>query len=142
MLAALDSHRVDAAWELEPFLTLGKKQGDRMVLANFVEAAPHLPLTAYFVSKSYAGEHQDVVNRFQKAMTQASNYASAHPEQVRTIVTTFTKIPPAAAQKMALPIFTTDIDEGALNTLAHLMQQFGLVKSKPDLQTIFGPALR
>ncbi|HEU4976317.1 MAG TPA: ABC transporter substrate-binding protein [Baekduia sp.] len=140
MLAALDSKRVDAAWVLDPFLSLGKAQGDRMVLANFVEAAPRLPLTAYFVSKSYASAHPDVVKGFRTAMTEASDYATQHPDEVRSIVTTFTKIPPEAAQKMALPVFTTQIDQGAMTTLAQMMQRFGLVQDAPDVNAVFGPA--
>ena len=44
-----------------------------------------------------------MVKRFKTAMTQSLPYAQTHPAEVRQIVTTYTKIPPAAAQHMSLP---------------------------------------
>src|SRR6266496_905076 len=42
MPAALAGHRVDAAWVVEPFLTVATQQGNRVVAWNFVDTAPNL----------------------------------------------------------------------------------------------------
>src|SRR6188768_1745583 len=42
MNAALDSHRIDAGWLIEPFTAQAKANGDRVITYNFVETEPDL----------------------------------------------------------------------------------------------------
>ncbi|MGH8826333.1 MAG: ABC transporter substrate-binding protein, partial [Jiangellaceae bacterium] len=56
MPAAVVNGQVDAAWILEPFLTITMDQGATPVSWNFVETDPDLMIAAYFTSKPYAQE--------------------------------------------------------------------------------------
>src|SRR3954453_20730105 len=108
-LGALDAGRVDAAWEVEPFVSLGKSQGDTSVLYPYEQTAPKLTVASYFTTKQYLAQNEDAVSRFVAAMNKSLTYAQSHPAEVRKIVLTYTKIPPEAAQKMSLAQWSPDI---------------------------------
>jgi NitT/TauT family transport system substrate-binding protein len=78
MPAALNNKLVDAAWIVEPFLTVAKEQGAKPIAWNLVDTAPNLMIAVYFTSGKYAKEHPDTVKRFQAAMNESLAYADAH----------------------------------------------------------------
>jgi NitT/TauT family transport system substrate-binding protein len=135
-LGALSSGRVAAIWEVEPFVSLGKSQGDRVILYPFEETAPNLTVATYFTTKQYASQNSDVVDRFVKAMNKSLDYAQSHPAEVRKIVLTYTKIPPAAAQHMILPQWRADLNRATIVKQAALAKEYGYVKKSPDLNDL------
>ncbi len=50
MPAALQNGNVEAAWVVEPFLSVARNQGARVVAWNFVDTAPKMTVAAYFTS--------------------------------------------------------------------------------------------
>jgi NitT/TauT family transport system substrate-binding protein len=136
MLAALDAGRVDAVWEVEPFVSQAKAQGDRAILFPFEQTAPRLTVATYFTSKQYAEQNSDVVDRFVKAMNKSLTYAQAHPDDVRAIVPTYTKIPPQAAKSMNLPQWSADLGRPTIETQATLAKAYGFVKQPPNLDDL------
>ena len=136
MPAALQNNRVDAAWVVEPFLTQSISQGARPVAWNFVDAAPNLTVATYFTSERMLKEKPDLVKRFTAAMNESLAYADGHPDEVRKILGTYTKIPAAVIAKMTLPKFPAEVNRASIQTLADLALQDGLVKSKPDVAAL------
>lgn len=136
--AAVDAGRVDAAYQTEPFLSQALHSGDRVVLYQYPTLGKETTIATYFTSSQFLQSHKDVVDNFRAAMNESLQYASSHESDVRSIVTTFTKIPPEAAQKMILPGWDTSLDPAAngLDLVAQLAKQQGLVKSPPDLQDL------
>ena len=53
-------------------------------------------------------------------MTKSLDSRQQNPDEVRRIITTYTKTPPEAAEKMALPAWTTEVNAEAMNTLVDL----------------------
>ena len=94
MPAALDEGQIDAAMVVEPALATIKSQGGREIASSLVDVAPDLTVAMYFTSMQYAESEPEVVEKFQKATAESLAYADAHPDEVREIVTTYTKIPP------------------------------------------------
>jgi len=136
MPAALAGHRVDAAWVVEPFLTVTKAQGDRVVAWNFVDTAPNLMIAAYFTSARVASGQADLVRRFTEAINRSLAYAQAHPDQARQVITTYTKIDAATAAKLTLPTWPTQINRQSTDTLARLVTSDGLVTKQPDVTAL------
>jgi NitT/TauT family transport system substrate-binding protein len=134
--AALANKRVDAAWLVEPFLTAALQQGDRVVAWNLVDTAPGLMIAAYFTSAKFANANPDLVRRFSAAMNKSLEYASAHPDEARQILSTYTKINAATAAKLTLPAWPTEVNRASTDTLAQLAVNDGLMASKPDLSTL------
>jgi len=102
MPPALDGKRVDAAWIVEPFLTITRAHGAKVVAWNLVDTAPNLMIAVYFTSGKYAKEHPDVVKRFKEAINESLEYADSHTDEVRAIVPTFTRISKEMIGKLTL----------------------------------------
>jgi len=136
MPAAVAAHRVDAAWIVEPFLSQARSRGARVVAWNLVDAAPDLTIATYFTTDKMMQSQPDLVSRFKAAMDQSLHYAQGHPDEVRKVLLTYTKIPPPVAQQITLPKFPTQVNRSSLQTLSRLAQQDGLVKKPVDLDAL------
>ena len=124
--AALDSGQVDASWVVEPQLSEVKAAGGRLVASNFVDAAPNLTVAVYFTSTKLQGENADLVKRFTEAINESMTYADAHPDEVRAILGSYTKIDERTRAAMILPKWPTTIDRASVDQLAKLGGQDGI----------------
>ena len=116
--ATVEKNQVDAGWILAPFLQKAVAEG-RVVTYNFSKFSPNFTLAGYFATN-------DTVNL----------------DEVREIVTTYTKNTVEQLQSMDLPTFTVDFDMEAEGKLAAVVHRYGMVKQKPELENIFpdGPS--
>ena len=137
MPAALADKRIDAAWIVEPFLTITSEHGAKVVAWNLVDTAPRLMIAVYFTSRKYAKEHPDIVKRFQVAMTESLAYADDHPDEVRAIVPTFTRVSKELMGKLTLPRWPTEMNVKSTQTLAELALRDGLIAKAPVLDAFF-----
>ncbi len=136
MPAALGQKRVDAAWVVEPFLTVARNQGATVLDWNFADTAPNLMIAGYFTTREYAEKNPEVTQRFVAAINKSLTYAAEHPDETRAILLTYTKIDKAIADKLNLPMFSPQINRESMNVLADLMVQDKLVPSKPDVDAL------
>lgn len=136
MPAALDNGDVDAAWMVEPALTVAKDAGARVVAWNFVDTAPDLTVALYFTSTKLAQENPDLVQRFQEAMAESLSYANAHPDEVRTVLRSYTDIDQAILDAMTLPVWPAEINRASVQRVAELGLADGVFESEPDLDAL------
>jgi NitT/TauT family transport system substrate-binding protein len=138
--AALDTGRIDAAFVVEPFVSQGKAQGVNEVTHSFEDTAPNYTVATYFTTKQYSGKNKDVLDRFVRAINKSLSYAQSHPDVVRQVVPTYTKIPPAVAKKMRLPTWSPNLNQPSIQQTADLAQKYGFIKDKPALGDLIRPA--
>ena len=93
-------------------------------------------MATYFASKEYIAKNQGVVDRFVTAMNKSLDYAQAHPEEVRGVLTEYTEIPPEAAQKINLPQWKSELTTDTIETLSSLSKKYGLIEEEPDLDEL------
>ncbi|MEU6103362.1 ABC transporter substrate-binding protein [Streptomyces flaveolus] len=136
MPAALDAGRIDAAMVVEPALATVKSQGGREIASPMIDVAPKLTVAMYFTSTRYAQQNPEVVKKFQEATAESLAYADSHPDEVREIITTYTKIPADVLAKVTLPKWPAEPDRASIERLAELGEQDGLFKQKPDLDEL------
>jgi NitT/TauT family transport system substrate-binding protein len=136
MPAAVAGGDVDAAWVVEPFVTVATGQGARKVLANFAEAVPDLTVATYFTTEQVIAEEPELVADFQAAIGESLQYANDNPDEVRRIITTYTQITPEVAAQMALPAFPQEINVESMKTVAELMQQYGITTKPADVDAL------
>jgi NitT/TauT family transport system substrate-binding protein len=127
---------VDAGQVVEPFLTIAQQQGDTQIGSNYVATSPGLAVGLYFTSKQYAAQHKKEVEEFTSAMNKSLEYAAAHPDEAKQVLTTYTDIDAGVLEKLTLPQWTQEIDKDSIQKLADLAQQDGLVSKSPDLDTL------
>ena len=136
MPAALDSGQIDAAMVVEPALATVKSQGGVEIASPLVDVAPNLTVAMYFTSTQYAQQHPDVVKKFQEATAESLAYADSHPDEVRAVVTTYTKIPASVLEQVTLPKWPAEANRSSIEALEKLGQQDGLFKATPDLDKL------
>jgi NitT/TauT family transport system substrate-binding protein len=138
--AALDTGRIDAAFVVEPFVSQGKAQGANEVTHSFEATASNYAVATYFATKQYSAQNKDVLDRFVRAINKSLSYAQTHPDVVRQVVPTYTKIPAAVAKKMRLPTWSPNLNQPSIQQTADLAQKYGFIKDKPDLGELIRPA--
>lgn len=134
--AALENGIVDAAWILEPFQSSAIAAGAKMLSANFAEFSPELDVAGYFTSSKYAQENPEVTEKFTKAMNKSLEYAQEHPDEVRDIVGTYTKISEDVRAEMILPRFRPDFNRDAVAKLGDAAQRYGTLSKPVDLEKL------
>jgi NitT/TauT family transport system substrate-binding protein len=136
MPAALEDGRADAVFVVEPFQQIILSQGGRHLASSYVDTAPDLCVAMYFTSKKLIGENPDLVKRFTDAMNESLAYADAHPDEVRNILPTYTKIPAEVIPKLVLPKWPKDINEDSLKSVADLGKQEKILPGEPNLDEL------
>jgi NitT/TauT family transport system substrate-binding protein len=138
MGAALAKHDVDAAFLIEPFVTIARKAGDRIVDYSYVTTEPNLQVGAYAVSRTFARQNPDAVKRYRAAVGETATYLMAHQDEFRTFLAKQAKTPPKLANAMELPTFTTKLNTASMQRTAGLVQRFGLVKDQVKVDALTG----
>jgi NitT/TauT family transport system substrate-binding protein len=131
--AALEAGRVDAIWVVEPFVSQALSQGARAVAWNFADAAPNLTVAMYFTT---GRTDADLTKRFTAAMRKSLEYADTHPDEVRDILKTYTKITPEVIAKINLPKWPAEVNKQSVQTVADLALQDGILKDKVDVSAL------
>jgi NitT/TauT family transport system substrate-binding protein len=135
--AAVEKKQVDAGWILAPFLQKAIAEGSRVVTYNFSEFSPNFTLAGYFAMNETIKSRPAVVQSFNKALAKSVAYAQEHPDEVRQIVTTYTKNTVEQLKTMNLPTFTVDFDMQSEGKLADVAYQYGMLKQKAKLENTF-----
>jgi NitT/TauT family transport system substrate-binding protein len=121
MAAALESHRVDAAYIIEPFLTVA---GDLHSLGRAAEAvAPRYQATGWIANESWLASHADVALRFGVAIRKAAVWANSHQKESAVILLKYLKMDPSVVEKMHRVIYATNLEprllQPPIDTAAH-----------------------
>lgn len=138
MAAALADGRVDAAFVVEPFQQVVKSQGGRAIASSLVDAAPDLSVAMYFTSKQLLAENPDLARRFTDAMNESLAYADSHPDEVREILPTYTKIGPEVIPNLVLPKWPAEVNRDSVATIAELAREENILTSEPNLDDLLG----
>jgi NitT/TauT family transport system substrate-binding protein len=136
MNAALESGRVDAAFQVEPGYSGGLAAGSKNISNAYEEMAPNYTVATYFASKQYIAEQRAVVDRFVRAMQKSLDYASSNPDEARAIVGTYTEIPQEVLDKMNLPIWKADLNEQTIQLTIDTAQKYGFIEEPPSLDDL------
>jgi len=137
MPAALAGGRVDAEFIVEPQLSQVLAAGARVLTSTFVDVAPNLSVAGYFVNEQFLKSQGDLVDRFTAAINESNAYADAHPDEVRRILSTYTKITADLAPKLTLPKWPAEINKDSVATVGKLASDDKVLTEAPDLNTLY-----
>jgi NitT/TauT family transport system substrate-binding protein len=133
---ALQNGTVDAAWVVEPQLSEVITQGGQVVASNFVDTAPDMTVAMYFTDSALIAKDPDLVARFTAAVNESLRYAAGHPDEVRSVIGTYTPITDVVRSLLILPSWPTDINRASLQRLATLGRQDGILTKEPALDQL------
>jgi NitT/TauT family transport system substrate-binding protein len=134
MPVALAQGRVDAIWAEDPFQTIARRAGARVLFKNYDDFDPKLTLANYFTSTDYYNAHRDIMTRFTRAMNVSLKYAVAHPAEARQTLTDYAKLDPALAAVILLPGWTPDVNLESMELLQASMIKYGILAKPVDLR--------
>lgn len=96
-LAAMDQNRIVASTIYEPFYTAMLSTGKVRVLGYPYDAvAKHFSEAVMFGTATWVGAHRDAVERYLRAVQEASSYIAAHENESAGVIGEFTGIDPAS----------------------------------------------
>ena len=136
MAATLEAGRVDALTAVEPFVSQAKAAGARQIGSFFAGLQTKLTVATYFSTTKYLEQNGDVARRFTRAINKSLVYAHGHPDEVRKIIPTYTKIPAKVAQKMRLAYWSSDLNRPSIELVAKEAERAGFVEKAPSVQDL------
>ena len=91
----------------------------------------------YFTSQQLISTNPDLVTRFTEAMKESLAYADAHPDEVRDVLGTYTKIAPEVARGAdPAQVAAGRSTARRCEALADLAVADGLLTQKPDIAAL------
>jgi NitT/TauT family transport system substrate-binding protein len=136
MPGALAKKQVDAAWVVEPFVSIAKQQGGTPIAWPAASTDPKLMIAAYFTSGKLASSNPDLVKRFSNAMNKSLAFAEANPDKTRAVLANYSKIDEGLRATLTMPKFPTEINAGSLTLLGDLAVKDGLLSKQPDVKAL------
>ncbi|HEY0936220.1 MAG TPA: ABC transporter substrate-binding protein [Trebonia sp.] len=127
MVSALKAGRVSAISAVEPFLSAALAAGAKLVTSTCTGPTANFPLSGYITTQTWAQQHPAAAKAFQQAVEKGNAYADAHPDVVRSILPTYTKITAKAAATVPLGTYPASLDTTLLQRITTLMKNGGLV---------------
>ena len=137
--AALDAGRVDAAWVVEPFITIAKKT-NRVLFYGFDGIAKHFIVGAWVATQQWANDHADLVRRFAAVIHDTAVWANKNPQQSAEILAKYDKIEPAVIAAMARNHYAEQISPALMQPLIDSSAKYNGFKSFPASELLFKPS--
>jgi NitT/TauT family transport system substrate-binding protein len=127
MEQALEEGQIDAAWMVEPFHTTALQHGLRDIASNYVDTAPHLTAAAFVSTDSTVKDKAEMIKRLRAAITKSADYSNAHPEEIRELIPTFTRITPAIANAFVIPRYDPEVNAASLEAMLPEMRELDMI---------------
>jgi NitT/TauT family transport system substrate-binding protein len=135
MEQALEERQIDAAWMVEPFHTTALKHGLRDLASNYVDTAPGLTAAAFVSTEKIIKQKADLMKRLKAAIVQSGDYANAHPDEIRAIIPTFTKITSVIANEFIIPKYDPEVNVASLKAMLPQMTKENMISGSFNVDT-------
>lgn len=141
MSDALAQKRVDAVWNVEPFVTFMSKSGNAKVMAYpYQETVPGMDIANYFAKEAWIKSHPDEVRRFKRAIDRATEYIiSTSKEDRDQWVSKFTGMKPEIVKDVTLPVYSTEFNVPSLKANLDIAVKHKMIKPFDVNTMIFKP---
>jgi NitT/TauT family transport system substrate-binding protein len=139
MPAQLAAGKIDGAWESEPFRTQIIADGGRILFDNLTETYPQLQIAQWFTSVPTQQKNPGLIKDFVAGINESMEYATAHPDEVRAVLGSYTKVSPQVAADLVLPKWPARLDQASAKAVGDAAQKYGTLAQAPDVSGLFGP---
>lgn len=134
--AALANQTVDAAFGSEPFITSTLADGGKIIDTPSYNLGKNFPNGAWATSRELIDTDPELVEAFQRAIEESIDYSTENPDAVRAILPTYTALTPELAEEIRLPVFRSKLDRPQMETLAGILEEFGVIETVPDMDEL------
>lgn len=138
-LGALEAGQVDAAWLVEPFVTIGTSQmGVEPVLDVFSGSTEDLPVAGWITSAEFAEQNPGTLEAFRTAMDRAIEMAAEDPSLIAETVPTYTQISEDVAASLNPINFAVESEPSDIALVEQLMREHGFIEDEVDVEQLIG----
>ena len=138
MPQALKSGRVAAAIVVSPFSATALSDGARPLSHPNSEMFPNGTITCIASSTSYIKGHPAQVKGWQAAIAQSTKYAKSHQSAMRSTLTHYLDLSPAAAQHAVLGTnWDTTFNSASAQKQEALLKKFGALSDAVPVSQLF-----
>jgi NitT/TauT family transport system substrate-binding protein len=140
MPAMLAQGKVDAIYEIEPYLTEAAEQHGDEELTD-IDAGPvaSFPISGYAALDSWIAKYPHTAAAFSRAIEQANSIAATNPATLQKTFITALHLSPDVTNVMATGSFPTDTRSAQLQRVANLMLRYGQLSHPFNVAAITGP---
>lgn len=136
---ALDAGRVDAAWVVEPFVTVARKN-DRVLFYGFDGIAKHFIVGAWVATQQWTNDHPDLVRRFAAVIHDTAVWANKNPQLSGNILAKYVKIDPAIIATMARNHYAEQLTPALMQPLIDAAAKYNAFKAFPAQELMSKPS--
>lgn len=137
--AALEQHRVDAAWLAEPFIQAAEPFA-RTLATCFDAVAPRWMLGAWFTTTAWAGSNRDVVASFRNVMSKTATWANANQQQSALILAKYSNLAPDVLKNMYRIAYATQPEAALVQPVIDLAARYGAIDASfPAQRLMYSP---
>jgi NitT/TauT family transport system substrate-binding protein len=118
--------------EVEPFIEPLLRDGKVELLSRHYQAvAPNTLVATYATTSEWLRLNVDAAKRFRAAFELADRYMKDNPSELRTILSSYTRLREGDLAVIGLPAFDLDVSANELGRISAEMIRFGFVESAP-----------
>ncbi|WP_219418927.1 ABC transporter substrate-binding protein [Pseudonocardia nigra] len=127
---SIQQGQVDAGVLIDPFLSAALSHQFKSIGDPCSKGLPvGVNSSIYLASERTVQDRSDLVQRFVRAITKSQEYANAHHDEVRAVLSDYTNISPEAAKKVEIEKLRTEMDRPAYQQLVEIMVKHGFISS-------------
>jgi len=137
MPAALAAGRVDAALLVEPYLTQGRAQHDRLLGNPMDGVAKEFVVSVWFSTPQWAQDHPDLVSRFAAVMHDTAMWAAKNPGRSAEILAQYTKVDPASLAGMTRVRYADHVTAAMIQPVVDVTAKYGKFAAFPTQDLLY-----
>jgi NitT/TauT family transport system substrate-binding protein len=134
MVAAVQRGRVDGAFIIEPFRTIGEDAGLKVLFGPFSTFEAGLQIGSIVTTERYAQENPEVISGFQEAHARTARYIAENEAEFRRALPEISEIAPPLARQVNLPVWQEKVDPESVQRVAEAMAEQGILEETPDVR--------
>lgn len=139
MAAALTAHRVDAAYDVDPFLT-ATSDATRILGLAAGAVAPRFQATGWIVTDSWLQTHADIALRFAAVMRRTALWGNTHHKESALILEKYLHVDPAVADRMHRVNYATTLEPRLVQPPIDIAVKYGGGQTMSADELIWAPA--
>ncbi|MFW0796312.1 ABC transporter substrate-binding protein [Gordonia sp. CPCC 205515] len=133
MISGVQAGSIEAGYAPEPFSSAAKEAGMRQVVDLTTGPNENLAASIFVAGNRFMQANPDTTKAFAEAIYAAGGQMSADEAAVRSWLPGVAKVPADIAQTMVMPNYSSAMDLPALEKVATMLKQQGLVPEDFDI---------
>ncbi|MFW0787377.1 ABC transporter substrate-binding protein [Gordonia sp. CPCC 206044] len=133
MVSGVQAGSIEAGYTPEPFWSAAEKAGMRRVVDLTNGPNENLAASIFVAGNQFVAKNPDTTAAFARAIYAAGREMSANEQQVRGWIPNVAKVPADVAQTMVMPTYSSAMDVEALQKVATMLKDQGLVPGDLDI---------